>query len=86
MSIVAFCSDSRDVLWWIRGHGRDFRTFVANRVSEIQSPCDPAQWQDVPTDQNPADLVPGGVSTEELEVMVEWPGLASERRNTLAQS
>ena len=72
MSIVTFYSDSRDVLWWIRGHGRDFRTFVANRVGEIQSSCDPAQWQHVPTEQNPADLVSRGVSTEELEGNKLW--------------
>ena len=27
---VTFYSDSMDVLWWIRGHGRSFRPFVAN--------------------------------------------------------
>ena len=45
-----------DVLWWIRGRGKDFRAFVANRIGEIQSGSDPAQWQHVRTDQNPADL------------------------------
>ena len=61
MNTVTFYSDSLDVLWWIRGHGRDFRAFVANRVGEIQSSSDPQQWQHVPTDQNPADLVSRGV-------------------------
>ena len=30
MSVVTFCSDSLDFLWWVRGHGKDFRAFVAN--------------------------------------------------------
>ena len=29
MQSVTFYSDSMDVLWWIRGHGRSFRPFVA---------------------------------------------------------
>ena len=72
MSIVKFYSDSCDVLWRIRGHGRDFWTFVANRVGEIQSSCDPGQWQHVLTDQNPADLVSQVVSTEELQANKLW--------------
>ena len=56
MKMVTFFSESTDVLWWIRGHGRDFRPFVANRVGEIQMSTEPSQWQHVPTDQNPADL------------------------------
>ena len=56
MQSVMFFSDSKYVLWWIRGRGRDFRSFVANRVGEIQMATEPCQWQYVPTDQNPADL------------------------------
>ena len=37
MQDVLFYSDSIDVLWWIRGRGKEFRPFVANRVGEIQS-------------------------------------------------
>ena len=57
---VLFFSDSKDVLWWIRGCGRDFRPFVANRIGEVQMATDPSQWQYVPTDQNPADLCTRG--------------------------
>ena len=72
MSAVTFYSDSLDVLWWIRGYGKDFRAFVANRVGEIQMFTDPQQWQHVPTDQNPADLVSRGVSVEELKENRLW--------------
>ena len=32
---MTFYFDSTDVLWWIRGRGKDFRPFVANRTGEI---------------------------------------------------
>ena len=43
MQDVLFYSDSIDVLWWIRGRGKEFRPFVANRVGEIQSNSEPSQ-------------------------------------------
>ena len=72
MSTVAFYSDSIDVLWWIRGHGKDFRAFVANRVGEIQMFSDPQQWQHVSTEQNLADLVSRGVNVEDLKENALW--------------
>ena len=41
---VVFCSDSVDVFWWIWGHSRMFKPFVANRVGEIQSSTNLSQW------------------------------------------
>jgi hypothetical protein len=72
MSVVTFYSDSQDVLWWIRGHGKDFRAFVANRVGEIQMNSDPQQWQHVSTDENPADLISRGVNAEEIKDSTLW--------------
>ena len=66
MDTVMFYSESNDVLWWIRGHGREFRAFVATRIGEIQMNTEPAQWQHVPTDQNPADLCTRGTTPKEL--------------------
>ena len=42
LSEVRFWSDSMNVLYWIRGKGRQFRPFVANRIGEIQSQTDPS--------------------------------------------
>ena len=68
-------SDSTDVLWWIRGRGRDFRPFVANRIGEIQISTEPAQWQHVSTNENPADLCSRGMSPIELvESRLWWNG------------
>ena len=72
MQMVSFYSDSMDVLWWVRGKGRDFRPFVANRIGEIQLATEPSQWQYVPTDQNPADLCTRGGTPEELAACPLW--------------
>ena len=66
MQSVTFYSDSMDVLWWIRGHGRSFRPFVGNRIGEIQMVTEPSQWQHVPTGENPADLCTRGATPDEL--------------------
>ena len=42
LSVTSY-SDSTDVLWWIRGRGKDFRPFVANRIGEIQMFTEPPQ-------------------------------------------
>ena len=34
---ATFWSDSVDVLWWIRGRSRQFKPFVANRATPIQT-------------------------------------------------
>ena len=56
MQSMTFFSDSTYVLWRIRGRGKDFRPFVANRIGEIQMFTEPSQWQYVSTVENPADL------------------------------
>ena len=69
---ATFYSDSTDVLWWIRGRGRDFRPFIANRIGEIQISTEPAQWQHVPTEQNPADMYSRGTGPSELAKSPLW--------------
>jgi hypothetical protein len=72
LSNVRFWSDSMNVLYWIRGKGRQFRPFVANRIGEIQSLTDPEQWQYIHTKENPADLCSRGVSVKELSQSELW--------------
>ena len=69
---LVFWSDSLNVLWWIRGRSREFKPFVANRVGEIQSSTDPAQWRYVPTKLNPADILSRGMSAVELLGCDKW--------------
>jgi hypothetical protein len=72
MSDTIFWSDSMNVLWWIRGHSRDFKPFVANRIGEIQRCTSPAQWRYVPTDVNSADLLTRGITALELIEKDSW--------------
>lgn len=69
-----FWSDSLNVLWWIRGHSRDFKPFVANRVGEIQTYTSQEQWKYVPTDLNPADILSRGIKAAELVECERWWG------------
>jgi hypothetical protein len=72
MQSVTFYSDSTDVLWWIRGRGKDFRPFVANRIGEIQMFTEPSQWQHVSTEENPADLCTRGATPSGLAGCSLW--------------
>ena len=67
-----FWSDSLNVLWWIRGHSRGFKPFVANRVGEIQTYTSPEQWKYVPTNLNPADILSRGIKAAELVDCERW--------------
>ena len=54
------------VVYWVCGHGRSFRPFVANRIGEIQMVTEPSQWQPVLPRENPADLCTRGATPDEL--------------------
>ena len=41
---AVFWCDSTNVLWWIRGHSKAFKPFVANRIGQIQLVTNPDQW------------------------------------------
>ena len=70
---VHFWSDSMDVLFWIRGRGRQFRPFVANRIGEIQLQTSPEQWQLVVSKENPANVCSRRVSARSLMENQLWP-------------
>lgn len=57
-----FWSDSMITLAWIKADSSRWKTFVANRVGEIQTLCDPNDWNFVKSSENPADLLSRGVS------------------------
>lgn len=64
---VIFLSDSIIALSWIRGQSRQYKSFVANRVAEIQSQTDPSDWRHIPGEHNVADKVSRGVSVKDLK-------------------
>ena len=67
-----FWSDSLDVLQWVRGHSRQFKPFVPNRVGEIQMKTDPTQWRYTPTKVNPADKLSRGMTVNSLVTDHTW--------------
>ncbi len=68
-----FCwSDSTIALRWISSHSRKWKTFVANRVSAIQSIVPPEHWHHVRSADNPADLPSRGIQLSELKTSNLW--------------
>lgn len=43
-------TDSKDVICWIQGQSRRYKTFVTNRISETNQKSNPRQWRHIPTD------------------------------------
>ena len=43
LSQYTLWTDSMDIIYWIQGHSRRLKLFLANRVAEIQRKSDPAQ-------------------------------------------
>ncbi|XP_043496473.1 uncharacterized protein LOC122520491 [Polistes fuscatus] len=62
-------SDSQIVLTWLRKHPCHWKTFVANRVSLIQTQLPSASWSHVLSKENPADLASRGVAPEERPIV-----------------
>ena len=46
---ITFWTDSTSVIWWVRGHSRQYKPFIANRIGEIQASTNPDKWRYVPT-------------------------------------
>lgn len=65
-------SDSTIVLNWIQTPPHTLKTFVANRVNEIQSLTSNAKWQHVSSKDNPADLISRGVNPSDLLNFKLW--------------
>ncbi|XP_033218059.1 uncharacterized protein LOC117173529 [Belonocnema kinseyi] len=59
-------------LAWINTEPNTLKTFVANRVTEIQSLTQPHKWLHVPTQDNPADLISRGQSTQDFLESSLW--------------
>lgn len=69
---VHYWSDSVIVLQYIRNDSKRFKTFVANRISEIRENSDPEQWHHVPGSLNPADDSTRGLNVNDLSPDHRW--------------
>ncbi|XP_043468337.1 uncharacterized protein LOC122502381 [Leptopilina heterotoma] len=67
-----FWSDSMVALSWIRADLSRWHIFVGNRVSKIQQHTSAEKWNQVRTDQNPADLISRGTELDDLEKLTIW--------------
>ncbi|GFW98419.1 integrase catalytic domain-containing protein [Trichonephila clavipes] len=72
---VFACTDSKIVLSWLSGHPRQWKTFVANRTSEIIEVLPTKHWRHVPSKENPADIASRGIDPKCLpDCKLWWQG------------
>ncbi|XP_066585480.1 uncharacterized protein [Prorops nasuta] len=71
LPVVAW-TDSQVVLAWLHKHPNSWKTFIANRVSQIQTELPAAEWRHVMTKENPADLITLGLSPADLNISDLW--------------
>ncbi|XP_066599915.1 uncharacterized protein [Prorops nasuta] len=65
-------SDSRDALAWLRNHPSNWKVFIANRVSYIQSELPSAVWRYVPSRDNSANFATRGLDSLKLKDLKIW--------------
>lgn len=71
--VPSYCwTDSTVALSWIKSHPSRWRTFIANRVADIQSRLPNADWRFVPTHENPAVCASRGLLGNELNSLSLW--------------
>lgn len=61
-----FWTDSLITLCWIKGCPSRWKTFVANRVTQVQNMSNSSDWFHVRSGDNPADCLSRGISSESL--------------------
>ncbi|XP_049882518.1 uncharacterized protein LOC126378330 [Pectinophora gossypiella] len=67
--------DSSVVLGWLSSQARDLKTFVSNRVAEIQELTSSSDWRHIPGIHNPADLASRGLDPKLIhEAHLWWHG------------
>ncbi|XP_075162962.1 uncharacterized protein LOC142235587 [Haematobia irritans] len=65
-------SDSTITLAWLSKPPYHWKTFVANKVSEILENVGNVNWRHVPTTENPADMGTRGATADELQSSDLW--------------
>ena len=65
-------TDSQVALYWIVGHGKEWKQFVNNRVLEIRELVPVGCWHHCPGIDNPVDIPLRGLSPTELSASRLW--------------
>ncbi|XP_076301998.1 uncharacterized protein LOC143220157 [Lasioglossum baleicum] len=69
---TTFWTDSTIVLGWLRKQPSILKTFVANRVADIQRKTDIQSWRYIRSADNPADLISRGITAAEFNNNALW--------------
>ncbi|XP_023314646.1 uncharacterized protein LOC111693641 [Trichogramma pretiosum] len=69
---IHFWCDSKVVLDWLNSHPSRWQTFVANRVSEINSAFPEAVWHHVVSEDNAADCATRGLTPAQASTFELW--------------
>ena len=72
ISNATLWTDATVALSWIRSNPNRWKTFICNRVTEIQSHTTPNQWRHCPGEDNPADYLSRGVNADQLKALNTW--------------
>ncbi|KAF2906111.1 hypothetical protein ILUMI_00062 [Ignelater luminosus] len=67
-----YWTDSKIVLCWLRSEARNFKTYVAHRVGEIQEHSDINKWKWVSSKLNIADIATRGEEMLDSSAKSEW--------------
>ncbi|XP_058987609.1 uncharacterized protein LOC131806839 [Musca domestica] len=67
-----YWSDSEITLYWINSEPSALKTFVANKVKNIQGRSINTQWRHVGTKDNPADYISRGMKPDRLSGCLMW--------------
>ncbi|XP_076388980.1 uncharacterized protein LOC143264668 [Megachile rotundata] len=69
---VFLWTDSSIVLNWINKEACALKTFVANRVADIQEKTDAKMWRHIKSEHNPADLISRGIMPAQFQNNTLW--------------
>lgn len=72
VSLFRCWTDSKNVLYWIKGKHKEWKQFVNHRVAEIRQLLPTDVWAHVSGVENPADLAPTGVNPLSLINNTLW--------------
>lgn len=65
-------SDSQVALRWLSSSPHRWKSFIANRVTQVQEIISPSSWRYVPSAQNPADCASRGLYPDQLVQQEIW--------------
>ena len=65
-------TDSKVALYWIKGCHQEWKQFVENRVTTIQTLVQARHWRHCPGKDNPADVPSRGMAIAELAANTLW--------------